>query len=101
MLAALVLGFCFLQGNLLVPRAYFYAVFLVTFAAFGLDKFLAIRGWRRIPEDVLLVLVCIGGTWGALCGGLLFNHKTQKPYFKRALTIIAVLQIVVLLGIIL
>lgn len=59
-----------------------YAVLtLVTFAAFGFDKFRAqTHGWR-IPERVLLGLALIGGAFGALAGMLIFRHKTRKAYF--------------------
>lgn len=65
-----------------MPLFYLYlAVTLVTFAAFGIDKFQAqTRRWRT-PERVLLGLALAGGSYGALAGMLVFHHKTRKAYF--------------------
>lgn len=58
----------------------------ISFAAFGIDKFLAIHKRRRISERRLLQLAMIGGSIGAIAGQQTFRHKTQK--FKRILWII-------------
>lgn len=54
---------------------------LVAFTAWGIDKFLARSRSRRISERSLLILVWLGGAFGALLGMLLFRHKTRKGYF--------------------
>lgn len=58
---------------------------ILTFLLYGLDKFLAKAGWRRIPERWLHTLAILGGFGGAYLGMQLFNHKTNKPAFKWVL----------------
>lgn len=60
---------------------YLAAVNLVTFAAFGIDKYKAVRHRWRIPEATLLGLSLIGGALGGLAGMHLFHHKTRKARF--------------------
>lgn len=60
---------------------YLAAVNLVTFAAFGIDKWKAVRHRWRIPEATLLGLSLIGGALGGLAGMRLFHHKTRKARF--------------------
>jgi uncharacterized membrane protein YsdA (DUF1294 family) len=47
----------------------------------GLDKFMAMRGGRRIPEARLLVFSAFGMAPGLLFGMLFFKHKTSKKSF--------------------
>lgn len=54
---------------------------LAAFALFGVDKRLAVRGLRRVPERTLLWAAGLGGSVGALAGMLLFHHKTRKRRF--------------------
>jgi len=63
---------------------------LSAFAAFGIDKYLAINGRRRIRERSLLLLALFGGTVGAISAQRLFRHKTQK--FKIVLWNILIIQ---------
>lgn len=60
---------------------YLAGVNLVTFAAFGIDKWKAVRHRWRIPEATLLGLSLIGGALGGLAGMRLFRHKTRKARF--------------------
>ena len=96
-LSILALYFAFPDYALLL-MAYIGAASLLSFAAFGLDKLLAMRGLRRIPEDALLILACIGGTLGAFAAQMLFRHKTKKPYFNRALLFISLMQTLLIIG---
>ena len=48
---------------------------LLSFLIYGMDKLLAIRGKRRIPEAALLTLAVLAGSVGAMLGMLLFRHK--------------------------
>ena len=50
---------------------------LLSFFVFGLDKGLAIRGKRRIPEASLLTLSLLAGSVGAMFAMSLFHHKTD------------------------
>lgn len=52
----------------------------VSLIFFGLDKFWAMRGGRRIPDSKLLLLAFFG-PFGAYLGMLLFRHKTRKSLF--------------------
>lgn len=65
------------------------------FAAFGIDKRLAIRRARRISERALLLLCAVGGSAGGLVGMYLFHHKTRKRKFYLTVPLLLVLQIAV------
>ncbi len=51
-------------------------------AVFVLDKQLARRGARRVPERTLLGLAACFGAAGALLAMRAVRHKTQKPRFR-------------------
>jgi uncharacterized membrane protein YsdA (DUF1294 family) len=70
------------------------AVNLITFAYYGLDKFLARKLLWRIPEVTLYTLSALGGSPAALLAMGYFRHKTIKPSFRIVFWSIAVLQIV-------
>ena len=53
------------------------SVNLLTLLIFGLDKLLARRNRRRIPEATLLTLSVLAGSPGAMLGMCLFHHKTD------------------------
>ena len=52
------------------------AVNLVTFGAFGIDKWMARKGRRCIPEARLLLLAWATGMFGAWVGMSVFRHTT-------------------------
>ncbi|AUW96158.1 DUF1294 domain-containing protein [Streptococcus pluranimalium] len=54
---------------------------LFVFLAYGYDKIQAIKGGWRISERFLLTITFFLGGLGALIGGKLCHHKTQKWYF--------------------
>jgi uncharacterized membrane protein YsdA (DUF1294 family) len=54
---------------------------LAVFAAVGVDKFMAARRGRRIPESSLLVFSSFGMAPGLWLGMFFFRHKTAKPSF--------------------
>lgn len=66
------------------------AVFLI----FGIDKLLAIKKLRRIPEAVLLSLTFVFGASGAICGMIVFRHKTAKPTFRYLIPLMFIVQAV-------
>ena len=68
---------------------------LVTFAYYGLDKYLARMLLWRIPEVVLHTLGAIGGSPAALLAMTLFRHKTIKGSFRILFWSIVILQIAV------
>ncbi|MCV2403207.1 DUF1294 domain-containing protein [Marinomonas sp. C2222] len=61
---------------------YLLCLNLITFIFYGLDKWLAIKHWRRISELTLHTLSFFGGWIGALCAQKLFRHKTIKKRFR-------------------
>jgi uncharacterized membrane protein YsdA (DUF1294 family) len=75
----------------LLAGALYIAMSLVSFIAFGADKFRAQAGaHRRTPEATLHLLSFLGGFPGSLLAMRVFRHKTSKPEFK-AMTMLAVL----------
>lgn len=53
----------------------------INFVVFGIDKFLAIKSKRRVPEKDLLVLSFLGGAIGGLFAMFIFKHKVAKGSF--------------------
>lgn len=75
----------------------FYLIInVVTFAAFGVDKYKAIQRQWRIPEKTLLGLIVFGGGLGALLGMKVFRHKTRHPEFW----VVSVLCVLVHVGVV-
>ena len=72
---------------------YLAGVNLAAFAAFGIDKWKAVRHRWRIPEATLLGLSLIGGALGGLAGMRLFHHKTRKARFFVGVPVMLVLQL--------
>lgn len=71
---------------------------LAVLTVFGVDKLLAIRKRKRIPEWVLLFLCFLCGSLGGLLGMLLFRHKTnfkRHPEFVLGVPALLILQLVV------
>lgn len=68
-----------------------FLINFITFAAFGMDKYFAIRQKRRFSEKSLLLMALFGGSVGAMAAMRLFRHKTQK--FKGVLGLIVLIQI--------
>lgn len=76
---------------------------LITFLAFGLDKWKARRKEknekvRRIPEKTLFLLAALGGSAGALLGMRAFHHKTLHRAFRFGVPVILALQILIPFG---
>ncbi|MDP8231558.1 MAG: DUF1294 domain-containing protein [Candidatus Zophobacter franzmannii] len=67
-----------------------------TFGAYGIDKFLAIKGYSRIPETVLHTLMFSGGTPSAIVGQWLFRHKTSKKAFRRVFWLLLLAQVILI-----
>ena len=66
---------------------------LITFSAFGIDKYKAIKKKWRIRESALLGMSTLGGCIGGLIAMYTFRHKTQTPIFKFGMPAILILQI--------
>ena len=74
---------------------YLIVINIVTWIAFGLDKWKAKTGKWRIPERTLLLLALIGGSLGALAGMIMFRHKTRKAKFFISVPVMFVLHCVI------
>ncbi|MBE7037719.1 MAG: DUF1294 domain-containing protein [Ruminococcaceae bacterium] len=55
---------------------------LIVFFIYGLDKFFAKKGLRRIRETTLITFSFFLGAFGAMFGMVMFNHKTSKIKFR-------------------
>ena len=74
---------------------YLIVINIVTWIAFGLDKWKAKSGKWRIPERTLLLLALIGGSLGALAGMIMFRHKTRKAKFFISVPVLFVVHCVI------
>ena len=87
---------------------YLVAFNLLTFLAYGIDKWKAVRNGkkgskksrrnsrlsRRIPEASLLFLAALGGSPAALLAMYLFRHKTRHKKFRYGVPLILAVQII-------
>ena len=74
---------------------YLAIITMVTFFAYGIDKWKAQHNRWRIPESVLLGLAAVGGSVGAWLGMQVWRHKTQHKKFKYGVPAIFVAQVAV------
>jgi uncharacterized membrane protein YsdA (DUF1294 family) len=97
-----VIGLSFLLSHFLeIPLFYAYliGVNLVTFMAYGSDKYRAIHHRSRIPEIILHLLALAGGSPAALLAQITFRHKIQKRSFKIIFAIIVLAQLMAIAGV--
>ena len=80
------------EGKRLI-LVYLAIITVVTFFAYGIDKWKAQHKRWRIPESVLLGLAAIGGSVGAWLGMQVWRHKTQHKKFKYGVPAIFVAQV--------
>ncbi len=66
---------------------------LLVLLIYGLDKLFAKLKCRRIPEKLLILLTLIYGSFGALCGMVLFHHKISKPKFRYVVSMLFIVQV--------
>ena len=69
---------------------------LITFAAFGIDKYKARTGRWRIRERTLFLLALLGGGVGTFLGMKVFHHKTLHKKFVIGIPIIMLTQLIFL-----
>lgn len=72
---------------------YLIGVNLLTFLAYGIDKYKAAHKRWRIPEASLLLLAFLGGSPAALLAMYLFHHKTLHKKFHYGVPAILLLQV--------
>lgn len=70
---------------------------VISFAAFGIDKWKARHKQWRIPEATLLLLAFFGGALGAFAGMKVFHHKTHHQKFNILVPLFIVIQAVLLM----
>ena len=79
-------------------RYLMYYLIVINIAAwimYGLDKWKAKSGARRISERALLLVALAGGSVGALAGMILFRHKTRKAKFVVGVPVMLVIHCVI------
>ena len=82
------------------PLYFLAGINLISFCAFGVDKFLAVRQMRRISEAALLTLCLLGGALGGACGMILFHHKVSKPKFRYSVPVLFIFYLIAIFRII-
>ncbi len=83
-----------MDSAVFIPAAVYLALINFTaFIVYGTDKKRAKRNKRRIPENTLIMLAALGGSFGALAAMGVFRHKTKKPKFYIGVPFILVLQL--------
>ncbi len=76
---------------------YVIVVNVTAFLMYGIDKWNARKGIRRISEKTLLGIAAVGGSVGAYVAMQSFRHKTKKPKFYLGVPFIFAVQIGILL----
>ena len=79
---------------------YLIAINVVTFFAYGIDKWKAKRSKWRISVATLLGMAVIGGSIGAWLGMRVWHHKTMHKKFQFGIPLIIVVQIALMIWII-
>ncbi len=75
--------------------AYLFALNLVGFSMYAVDKLAAKRVWFRVPESLLQLLAFLGATPAAIFAQQLFWHKTTKRSFQVLFWMIALFQVAI------
>lgn len=74
---------------------YLIGVNLLTFIAYGIDKYKARHKQWRITEASLLLLAILGGSPAALLAMRLFHHKTLHKKFRYGVPAILLIQLTI------
>ena len=72
---------------------YLFAINIVSFFLYGIDKYKAKKNKWRISEATLLMIAVIGGSIGAWAGMRLWHHKTMHKKFKYGIPVIIIMQV--------
>ena len=72
---------------------YLFAINIVSFFLYGIDKYKAKKNKWRISEATLLMIAVIGGSIGAWVGMRLWHHKTMHKKFNYGIPLIIIMQI--------
>ena len=71
---------------------YLLLINAVGFLIMCIDKLLAKKQARRVPERTLLWVAALGGSFGSLLGMMLAHHKMRKPKFYITVPLLLALQ---------
>ena len=74
-----------------VLGCYLLLINAVGFLIMCVDKLLAKKDTRRVPERTLLWIAALGGSLGSLLGMLIAHHKTRKAKFYITVPLLLVL----------
>lgn len=85
-----------LHLNTTIIIGYYAIIDIMTFILYAIDKWAAVRGFRRVPEFTLNLFSLIGGWPGALASRHLLRHKTQKQPFRLIFGITVIINCLVL-----
>lgn len=77
--------------------AWLLAANVAAFGIWGLDKALAQRRARRVPEAVLHTMAAAGASLASLAAMSVFRHKTRRPWFRRLYVFLLIVQTALLL----
>ena len=72
---------------------YLFAINIVSFFLYGIDKYKAKKNKWRISEATLLLMAVIGGSIGAWAGMRIWHHKTMHKKFKYGIPVIIIFQV--------
>ena len=72
---------------------YLFAINIVSFFRYSIDKYKAKKNKWRISEATLLMIAVIGGSIGAWVGMRLWHHKTMHKKFKYGIPVIMIMQV--------
>ena len=72
---------------------YLFAINIVSFFLYGIDKYKAKKNKWRISEATLLMIAVIGGSIGAWVGMRIWHHKTMHKKFKYCIPVIIIFQV--------
>lgn len=73
---------------------------LVTFIAYGVDKWKARNAHWRISESTLILMALLGGSPGALAGMKIWHHKTLHRKFRYGIPAIILLQVLAVFAVV-
>ena len=71
---------------------YLLLINATAFLIMCVDKLLAKKQTRRVPERTLLLFAALGGSFGSLLGMMIAHHKTRKPKFYITVPLLLALQ---------
>ena len=74
-----------------------FALNLLAFVLYGVDKYKSRHHLWRTPESTLLLVALLGGSVGAWLGMRVWHHKTLHRKFRHGVPLILFLQVAVCL----